>query len=157
MNPSADDYIALLRQIRTLAGLQHVGVQRTWRDQPELQQGAGKLLAELAHCGEARISDLAERRMVDASVISRQVAQLQKLGYVARHKAESDARVSLLTVTPTGQEALDRWREHQVELLRVALHGWDADRMHAATKVLEEINADFRAALEPGGPRAAAS
>ena len=156
MNPSADDYIALLRQIRTLVGLQHVGAQRTWRDQPELQQGAGKLLAELAHCGEARISDLAERRMVDASVISRQVAQLQKLGYVARHKAESDARVSLLTVTPSGQEALDRWREHQVELLRAALQGWDVDRMHAATKMLEEINADFRSALDPGNPRVAA-
>jgi len=150
VNPSAEDYMALLRQIRTLAGLQHAGAQRTWRDQPELQQGAGKLLAELAYCGESRISDLAERRMVDASVISRQVAQLQKLGYVERHKAESDARVVLLTVTPTGQEALDRWREHQVDLLRGALRGWDADRLHAATEMLEGINADFRAALEPG-------
>jgi DNA-binding MarR family transcriptional regulator len=144
----------LLRQIRTLAALQHAGAQRTWRDQPELQQGAGKLLAELAQCGEARISDLAERRMVDASVVSRQVAQLQKLGYVARHKAESDARVVLLTVTPTGQEALTRWREHQVELLAAALDGWDADRVLATSKVLEGMNTDLRAALEPGGSMA---
>ncbi|MFD1051687.1 MarR family winged helix-turn-helix transcriptional regulator, partial [Kibdelosporangium lantanae] len=91
MEPTPEDYVALLRQIRNLVEVQHAATMRNWQES-RLQPGAGKLLAELSYRGEARVSDLAEQRFVDASVVSRQAAQLEKLGLIERRRAPEDGR-----------------------------------------------------------------
>jgi DNA-binding MarR family transcriptional regulator len=146
MEPTAEDYVALLRQIRSLMEVQHAATMHNWQES-RLQPGAGKLLAELSYRGEARVSDLAEQRFVDASVVSRQAAQLEKLGLIERRKAPEDGRVALLRVTSEGERMLEDWRQRQVEMLAHALKGWDAEKMAAATQHLTEINANFRAVL----------
>jgi DNA-binding MarR family transcriptional regulator len=145
MKPSAEDYVGLLRQVRVLVEVQHAATQRGWQEHSGLQPGAGKLLADLSYRGEARISDLAERRFVDTSVVSRQAAQLVKLGLAERRRAPDDARATLLRVTEEGQRALERWRQRQVELLAEALRGWDAEAVAAATGHLARMNDDLRA------------
>jgi DNA-binding MarR family transcriptional regulator len=146
MEPTAEHYVALLRQIRSLVEVQHATTMRNWQES-RLQPGAGKLLAELSYRGEARVSDLAEQRFVDASVVSRQAAQLEKLGLIERRRAPEDGRVALLRITPEGERMLDDWRQRQVELLAKALQGWDAEKIKAATTHLTEINADLRASI----------
>jgi DNA-binding MarR family transcriptional regulator len=146
MKPTPEDYVALLRQIRGLVEVQHATTMRNWQES-RLQPGAGKLLAELSYRGEARISDLAEQRFVDASVVSRQAAQLEKLGLIERRRAPGDGRVALLRVTPEGERMLEAWRKNQVDTLAKALHTWDADQVAAATQHLADINADLRAGL----------
>lgn len=148
MDPSTQDYVQLIREIRDLMALQHAAILRHWQDESGLQPSAGKLLAELSHRGESRVSDLALQRMVDASVISRQVAQLERLGMVRRRKAETDGRVVLLSITPEGERALERWRQTQVSLFQSALRDWDAAALHDATSRIGEINAGLRAGLE---------
>ncbi|MET0235613.1 MAG: MarR family winged helix-turn-helix transcriptional regulator [Kibdelosporangium sp.] len=148
MKPTAENYIGLLRQVRALMEVQHAATIRNW-EESRLQPGAGKLLAELSYRGEARISDLAEQRFVDTSVVSRQAAQLEKLGLIERRRAPGDARVALLSVTPEGERVLDQWRQRQVEMMAGALHDWDADAIQAATEQLARMNNDFRAGL-PG-------
>jgi DNA-binding MarR family transcriptional regulator len=146
MEPTAEDYVALLRQIRSLVEVQHAMTMRVWQDS-RLQPGAGKLLAVLSATGEARVSDLADQRFVDASVVSRQAAQLEKLGLIERRRAPEDGRVALLRVTPEGERMLEVWRQNQVDVLAKALHDWDGPRIEAATHVLAEINENFRAGL----------
>jgi DNA-binding MarR family transcriptional regulator len=146
MEPTADDYVALLRQIRSLVEVQHAVTMRVWQDS-RLQPGAGKLLAILSSTGEARISDLADQRFVDASVVSRQAAQLEKLGLIERRRAPEDGRVALLRVTEEGERTLEVWRQNQVGMLAKALHEWDAAKLEAATRLLAQINEDFRAGL----------
>src|SRR5919199_129959 len=132
MKPTAEDYIGLLRQIRSLMEIQHAATMRNWAES-RLQPGAVKLLAELSYCGEARISDLAEKRFVDTSVVSRQAAQLEKLGLIERRRAPGDARVALLRLTPDGQQVLDQWRRRQVETIAAAVQDWDAADVQSAT------------------------
>ncbi|MEV4311679.1 MarR family transcriptional regulator [Actinocrispum sp. NPDC049592] len=146
MKPTAEHYVAMLRQIRSLVEVQHAVTMRNWQDS-RLQPGAGKLLALLSATGETRVSDLADQRFVDASVVSRQAAQLEKLGLIERRRAPEDGRVALLRVTPEGERVLEEWRQTQVDLLAKALHGWDADKLTAATTFLAEINEDFRTSL----------
>ena len=146
MEPTPEDYVALLRQIRNLVEVQHAGTMRSWQES-RLQPGAGKLLAELSYRGEARVSDLAEQRFVDASVVSRQAAQLEKLGLIERRRAPEDGRVALLRVTEEGDRILESWRTRQTNMLASALKGWDKAKLAAAAELLKEINDDFRALL----------
>jgi len=143
MEPTPDDYVALLRQIRNLVEVQHAATMRNWQES-RLQPGAGKLLAELSYRGEARVSDLAEQRFVDASVVSRQAAQLEKLGLIERRRAPEDGRVALLRVTDEGNRVLESWRKRQTDMLANALKGWDKAKLAEATDLLKEISEDFR-------------
>jgi DNA-binding MarR family transcriptional regulator len=144
--PTAENYIGLLRQVRALIEVQHAVITRSW-EETRLQPGAGKLLAELSYGGESRISDLAEKRFVDTSVVSRQAAQLEKLGLIERRRAPGDARVALLSATPEGERVLDQWRRRQVEMMADALRDWDAADIEAATGQLARMNNGFRASL----------
>ncbi|GAB3912559.1 MarR family winged helix-turn-helix transcriptional regulator [Kibdelosporangium lantanae] len=146
MEPTPEDYVALLRQIRNLVEVQHAATMRNWQES-RLQPGAGKLLAELSYRGEARVSDLAEQRFVDASVVSRQAAQLEKLGLIERRRAPEDGRVALLRVTEEGDRVLESWRKRQTAMLASALKGWDKAKLAEAAELLKEINDDFRALL----------
>jgi len=146
MEPTPEDYVALIRQVRSLIEVQHAATMRNWQES-RLQPGAGKLLAELSYRGEARVSDLAEQRFVDASVISRQAAQLEKLGLIDRRRAPEDGRVALLRVTEEGERVLEGWRKRQTDMLAEALHGWNTEKLAAATAHLKEINDSFRAHL----------
>lgn len=146
MEPTPEDYVALLRQIHNLVKVQHAATMRNWQES-RLQPGAGKLLAELSYRGEARVSDLAEQRFVDASVVSRQAAQLEKLGLIERHRAPEDGRVALLRVTDEGHRVLENWRKRQTDMLANALKGWDRAKLAEATDLLEGINDDFRTLL----------
>jgi DNA-binding MarR family transcriptional regulator len=143
MEPTPEDYVALLRQIRNLVEVQHAATMRNWQES-RLQPGAGKLLAELSYRGEARVSDLAEQRFVDASVVSRQAAQLEKLGLIERRRAPEDGRVALLRVTDEGNRILESWRKRQTDMLANALKGWDKAKLAEATDLLKEISEDFR-------------
>ncbi|MET0132412.1 MAG: MarR family transcriptional regulator [Kibdelosporangium sp.] len=146
MRPTAEDYITLLRQVRALMEIQHAATIRNWQES-RLQPGAGKLLAELSYRGEARVSELAEQRFVDTSVVSRQAAQLEKLGLIERRRAPEDGRVALLSVTPEGERVLQQWRARQVEMMAKALHDWDTEAVSAATAMLDRMNKDFRTQL----------
>jgi DNA-binding MarR family transcriptional regulator len=143
MEPTPEDYVAVLRQIRNLVEVQHAATMRNWQES-RLQPGAGKLLAELSYRGEARVSDLAEQRFVDASVVSRQAAQLEKLGLIERRRAPEDGRVALLRVTEEGNRVLESWRKRQTDMLANALKGWDKAKLADAANLLKEINDDFR-------------
>src|SRR6185437_4507374 len=116
----------LIGEIRSLVKLHHAAVLRNWSAEQGLQPGAGELLVEVAKRGESRISDLADQRLVDSSVISRQVTQLERLGLVTRRRAPEDGRVALLSVTPEGERVIERLRSQQVDVMADALAGWNA-------------------------------
>jgi DNA-binding MarR family transcriptional regulator len=143
MKPTPEDYIGLIRQVRALMEIQHATTMRSW-EETRVQPGAGKLLAELAYRGESRVSDLAEQRFVDASVVSRQAAQLEKLGLIERRRAPEDRRAALLSITPEGEKVLEQWRQRQVEAMAEALADWDAESVATATEYLARINEGMR-------------
>jgi DNA-binding MarR family transcriptional regulator len=105
------------------------------------------LLSDLAKNGEARPSELAKRRFVDLSVVSRQITQLSAAGLVDRRPAPEDGRASLVSVSEKGRAELASWRANYVEFMEKALGGWDDERVTDLTVRLADMNADLRRAL----------
>ncbi|GAA3430590.1 MarR family winged helix-turn-helix transcriptional regulator [Kutzneria kofuensis] len=148
MGPSADESLEFIRQLRMLNQLQNAVRMRFWDDEFGLHPAAGALLADVVARGECRVSDLAEHRVVDTSVVSRQIAQLQKVGLVDRRPSPSDGRVALISPTERGVEVLAGWKRRQAELIRGAFADWDDERLAATNGVLRELVATLRATLE---------
>lgn len=69
----------------------------------ETQYGA---LACLVHAGPMSPGALAEREQVQAPSMTRTVAALEDLGYVARTRHPTDGRQVVVTVTPAGHEVV---------------------------------------------------
>ena len=67
------------------------------------------LLNELQerHSGSATRVDLANAVGLTASAITRALKPLEKIGFVVTEKSEHDARRSIATLTPAGQELLE--------------------------------------------------
>ena len=105
------------------------------------------LLSDLLKNGEARPSELAKRRFVDLSVVSRQISQLSAAGLVDRRPAPEDGRASLVSASEKGRAELARWRANYLRFMEKALGGWDDERVTALTGRLAEMNADLRRAL----------
>ncbi|WP_188317040.1 MarR family winged helix-turn-helix transcriptional regulator [Solihabitans fulvus] len=149
MGPSTESCVDLLRNLRTLFQLKHAMTMRVWPEEQGLHPAAIALLAELVHRGECRVSELAQHRVVDASVVSRQIAQLERAGLVERRPAPHDGRVALLSATDAGVELLDQWRRSQVEFMQEALGGWsDTDVRDLAARCGSFTEA-LRKALRP--------
>ncbi|HVV09694.1 MarR family winged helix-turn-helix transcriptional regulator [Amycolatopsis sp.] len=150
MNLDEDASIELMRQLRTAGQLQHSWVTATWQgEEGGLHPAAAMLLSELAVHGEVRPSELARRRMVDVSVVSRQIAQLSAAGLVDRRPAPEDGRAALVSVSEQGMIELKRWRGKYLKFFRSALGDWTNAELTALTSRLSQMNDALRSALQP--------
>lgn len=142
-----DVRVELMRELKTASQLQHAWIMQAWQDEPGLHPAAAMLLSDLSKNGEARPSELAKRRFVDLSVVSRQITQLSAAGLIDRRPAPEDGRATLVSVSEKGQAALAHWRVNYLEFMEQALGGWDDQRVTDLTGRLSEMNADLRRAL----------
>lgn len=147
MSPSREASLELIRQLRASARLQHAWTGQLWQHEQGMHPAAAALLAEVARHGECRPSELAKRRMLDLSVISRQLTQLQDAGLVQRRPAPDDGRATLVRVSEQGEWELDRWQQRHCELMMRALEGWDERSVTALAERLGEVNDDLRAVV----------
>jgi DNA-binding MarR family transcriptional regulator len=72
---------------------------------PQLDPALYALLMDIVAVAPARSVELAQSRGVSKSVISRQVAALEKLGLIGRQPDPTDARASIITLTNDGRKA----------------------------------------------------
>ncbi|WP_236790555.1 MarR family winged helix-turn-helix transcriptional regulator [Amycolatopsis sp. GM8] len=145
MTLSEDAGIELLQQLRTAGQLMQAWVTASvQRSDPGLHPAAAMLLGDLAMNGESRPSELAKRKMVDVSVISRQIAQLAAAGFVERRPAPEDGRAALVSVSERGLAELKRWRAKHLEFVRAALNDWTEEEVTALTDRLESMNDAMR-------------
>ncbi|MCA0145821.1 MarR family winged helix-turn-helix transcriptional regulator [Blastococcus sp. LR1] len=110
------------------------------------------LLLPLERDGDLRCSALALRAGVDASVASRQVATLERAGYLQRRPDPLDGRASLLHITPRGLEALTASRALRSEWTGTALAGWDDDDAVRLADLVDRLLADVEAAAQTAEP-----
>jgi DNA-binding MarR family transcriptional regulator len=149
MGLSEDVSVELIRQLRITGQMQHAWVTYTWHNQQgDLHPAAAMLLSDLALHGECRPSELAKRRMVDVSVISRQISQLSAAGLIDRRPAPEDGRAALVRVSVQGEAELKRWRENYLDFFRAALRDWTDDDVTELTTRLASMNDALRAAVE---------
>lgn len=146
MGPTRESCTDVLRQLHEMFRLKHVITTRVW-DERELHPAAVALLAALTRRGESRVSELAQLQMVDTSVVSRQVAQLQKAGLVERRACQEDGRAQLISATAQGLAMLDGWRQAQITLVQEALATWSEEDVRAFVRQFGLFTDDLRAHL----------
>jgi DNA-binding MarR family transcriptional regulator len=105
-------------------------------------------LSTIGKAGPIRLGDLAAAEGIAPSTLTRLVTALEDSGYVRRCADPSDARASTLSITPHGQDALERIRSESTLMLTASLRLLTAeqrDALAAALPVLEQL-----AEAEPG-------
>jgi len=130
----------------------HVSARAAGQLYGDLPSYGWSLLVPLERNGDQRCSPLAARAGVDVSVASRQLAVLERSGYVERRPDPLDGRASLLRLTPAGNDALAEARAHRSDWALTALSGWDEDEARLLTSLLDRLVADLDAA-GAGTPR----
>jgi DNA-binding MarR family transcriptional regulator len=97
------------------------------------------VLTRLSELQPARLSDVADNTGYDPSTVSRQVAELVALGYVARVRDAQDRRAAVLTVTAPGQATVDAvwaaWRSFLGDLTA----GWNRDERRTFLEQLQRF------------------
>ncbi|WP_331711951.1 MarR family winged helix-turn-helix transcriptional regulator [Arthrobacter sp. B6] len=122
-----------------------LGVQRALRriDTASLRgEGLGVALHFLLRCigeGECRATQLAGRLGVSAPVLSRQIAELEEQGLLARKKDPSDGRAHLLALTPAGKDKLMHVQTQRSALFQECLGEWSESDAANAARALRQL------------------
>ena len=108
-------------------------------------------LALLLGDGELRLGELAARRGVCQSVVSRQVGELEARGYVVRRPDPADRRAGLVRLTPAGRELLAEAADTRRRWLHDALDPYADDDVRSATRLVRALadELDHRSTLNP--------
>ncbi|MFC7344646.1 MarR family winged helix-turn-helix transcriptional regulator [Saccharopolyspora griseoalba] len=143
MGPTPETCGELLQPLRALLGLKQVALQKRL-EADNVPYAASGLLTELVHRGESRASDLAHHRIVDASVVSRQVGQLESAGLITRRPDPADKRVSLLRATAEGERAVSDLERRKAEWIGEALQDWEDAEVRELARLLDSAMNDIR-------------
>jgi len=105
-----------------------------------VERSAYGIMCQLADEGPQRLGALATAFGLDPSTITRQVQALEEAGMAARETDPSDRRASILDLTPSGREVLERTRTHRRSRFHEAMEDWpDGDRAEFG-RLLEQFN-----------------
>ncbi|MBJ7450748.1 MAG: winged helix-turn-helix transcriptional regulator [Blastococcus sp.] len=125
----------------------HVSTRAATQLYGELPSFGWTLLLPLEQDGDQRCSALAARAGVDVSVASRQLAVLERSGYVERRPDPRDGRATLLRLTAQGAEALAATRAMRADWALAALSGWSEHDARRLTDLLDRLRADIEVAV----------
>jgi DNA-binding MarR family transcriptional regulator len=111
---------------------------------PELQAAGYAVLLRLAKTQSTRAADLVVALDLDKGFVSRQVAQLERLGLVERTTDPSDGRAQRISLTDTGRRAIDQIHDAARLDFRRRLSTWSAEDVAKFATVLRRYNATFQ-------------
>ena len=108
-----------------------------------LERSAYGIMCKLADDGPQRLGALATAFGLDPSTITRQVQALEDAGLASRQTDPTDRRASLLDLSDTGRDVLDRTRTVRRSRFFQAMEDWpDTDREEFG-RLLERFNVDL--------------
>jgi DNA-binding MarR family transcriptional regulator len=103
------------------------------------------LLFHLINEGPQRSSALAEVVHVDPSTVSRQVAQLVKLGLAERRADPDDGRACLLVASAEGERIWASMHQRRNRSIGKVVAGWPPEDVRRLTELLGRFNDGFAA------------
>ncbi|MDI3409192.1 MarR family winged helix-turn-helix transcriptional regulator [Streptomyces cavernicola] len=110
------------------------------RTHPELSLVSFTLLAHLEDRQGCRATDLAAHYLLDKSTVSRQVGNLERLGYVERRTDPEDHRIQVLHLTPKGAEMLAQAAESRRRAFAARVEDWDEADLERFAEYLLRYN-----------------
>lgn len=137
----SDDNERIGRELSTLIrGAKELHSLLGDKTQPVLDPPAYVLLSRIGEHGPMRLSALAGHVFLDVSTISRQVAELEQAGWVARDRDPEDGRASLVRLSSAGEAALAAGHDQRRRALREVLADWTDDQRQALADQLSRFN-----------------
>ncbi|MCG1055724.1 MarR family transcriptional regulator [Mycetohabitans sp. B5] len=82
---------------------------------------------------------LVERLSIDPGALTRQLKQLESLGWIARSTDERDNRLTNVVLTDAGRQAVERGLPRRNAFLASALGALSDDALHALEEALKDI------------------
>ncbi|WP_432495225.1 MarR family winged helix-turn-helix transcriptional regulator [Kineococcus gypseus] len=140
------------RSVRTLHALK----SQDARGSTEADRAMHTVLLVVAHTGDQRVGELAERLGTDPSTISRQTAELVRQGLLERRRDPDDGRASRLAVTAAGRAVVATTLERRHERLARAVESWDDDELGTFVRLLTRFTDGLEQVRTEAGPAAAA-
>jgi DNA-binding MarR family transcriptional regulator len=122
------------------------------RMHPELSLVSYTILAHLEEQQGCRATDLASHYLLDKSTVSRQVAALERLGYIERRVDPTDHRVQVLHLAPRGNDILATARERRRGVFEERLASWEPADLSRFAEYLTRYNGDAAARPQPTAP-----
>ncbi|MBA2810713.1 MarR family transcriptional regulator [Streptomyces sp. KM273126] len=108
-----------------------------------LDRAAVTVLRQIADSEPLRPGELADRLVVEASHVTRQVQQLQKAGYVTRVADRDDRRARRIELTPRGRYAVDRIQEVCRRGMQMSLADWSPEELRDLAALVHRLVDDF--------------
>jgi DNA-binding MarR family transcriptional regulator len=102
--------------------------------------------------GTQRMTEVADRIVYSRSGFTYQAAQLEKRGLISRSRAEDDERSTLVALTPSGRELLERVLSGHVGLVKRLFF---AEMPSEDVAVLQRVLGPVRDRLRAAPPRSA--
>ena len=127
-----DGLLQFSRSLRSRSGAWNRGLG-------DLSRGDLVTLGVVERQEHTRPGQIAGTLGVDASVVSRQLAQLDRLGLIARCADPADRRAEQISITPSGRERLAQNRAAMCQVLAERVTAWDLDEVTRAASVLEDL------------------
>jgi DNA-binding MarR family transcriptional regulator len=132
--------MAFRRVFRTLNRLRgrdtHLGAS-------ELSHAQFELLIELYERGELPTGELAAAARLSPGTVTPMLDHLVQCGHVERVRSESDRRVVVCRLTPSGRQKIEVKRNAWQERWQRGLDGVEVADLRATTEVLERLGAVF--------------
>jgi len=107
----------------------------------DLDRSAYAILCRLDDEGPQRLGVLATAFGLGPSTITRQVQPLERAGLAERTTDARDRRVTVLSLTETGTQAVQATRQHRRERYRELLADWPETDLETFADLLERFNA----------------
>ena len=140
--PSRQDVQAMVVALFTLIG----GVQRATRRSKHAS--ALDLLQIVAEHGRVRPSEIAGLQQVHPSLVTRQVQELEALGYVEVSEDPGDRRAWLVTLTPPGAAETRRLQQAGLDRFATFVADWEPREVQTLTALLEKLERSKAAVAE---------
>jgi DNA-binding MarR family transcriptional regulator len=115
-----------------------------------LERSAYGIMCKLADEGPQRLGALATTFGLDPSTITRQVQALEEIGLATRTTDPTDRRASILDLSETGREVLDKTRTHRRARMQRALSDWSEADLKDFARLLLKFNTSVDRLLENG-------
>lgn len=135
--------VSVIRMLRML----HATRARAPQVHPGLEPSHHPVLVALRE-GSARVGDIAERLISDASTVSRQVSHLTALGLVEKVADPEDGRAQLAVLTDEGQAVLDELVARREAWFAELLADWPEEDVqsfiHYVDRFCDTVAADQR-------------
>ncbi|MEU6573470.1 MarR family transcriptional regulator [Streptomyces sp. NPDC046805] len=137
-----NELLQAVTELSYVMSRKQVHVQMTASGDVKMERAGVALLSILRRREPLRLNELAERLLVRAPHVTRQVSQLEGQGLVERTRDQADHRAQLIRLTERGRTVADQVDRAYYDRLCRTLDDVPIEDVRAATRILHRLVAD---------------